>query len=1018
MKTRYLGTLLLGSCLTLQAQTVDLAVREGGDPILPALPDLTVPSLTAETGYAVAHIGNALFSRIFQAALREIEDQAAVRLVVKRALPGVNYAVVQAVPTTPVLAETTTTAIPVRPGEGAAMRPLLEEARRRLMALPYVEYCAFNPADTAVALPGLPNDAAASVLRRYPEIVAGELVVIFNGRRFPYALLTAQFHAGLPEWSGTVPALFTVGESDATNPREDGGGRRLSVSFRDGKAQTTTFFLLTPDLYGATCTIDPDGTVAETDETNNQAATTFTLPGLFLALTLDAPTAAISTDGLASRITGRLTFANLSTEDVPFDRSQAAFTLDGETATVSWLRPDGEPEADPPPSTGPLVPPGGEVVCPFRLEAVPAAGEHVLAVELKPHGLTATAAFLVKPPPATLNLLPLCNAGSLDAVTLAPLPHDPNLQQWLTNEAWAAFADTARLNDVRILGVTHAGEVLDGANPLTGLLPAVQIPLRMPDLTVVLHFADDATRTAPGPDKYIEALRALWFVSDAWIMPTLLLDNNAEAAPLAYGPVLIGVALNRDLEPRPYTRAALPVAAQMTPTPAPEGTADDRSLLPVRPPQPVAVAFQPLDVTADPAAGAVRPDPAGVRIVIPVTRGTQTRAVAFLEPLPALAACEVIVDPDNRIAESDEDDNRCLIGAPTPEPAFTARAWVEKTTAADRNTVVPGLELVVEGTLVNRTAQPLVLVFPSSLQLDFAWRDVYRWSDGRAFLTVITTVEIPAGQSHRWELRTPLAEIWHAATLPGRATPATFAAIVLDVELATTPYRARAAVRFPGIHTDTADNDGNLLPDCWEEDIQALLDAAGHLHQDLKADADTDGDGWSNLLEFLNQTNPADPDNLPPGRTFKLAVQAGWNLLSLPLEADPAQIQALFDNGLIVSAWDWLQEEGMTGRYQPTDSLEPHQPCWILALEAFETELQGVPHFTDRLQVRQGWTLTGAGGPVQLPEAVRNRVQVYRWAAARQEYEVVPLGTLEEGEGYWLSSPDAFDLDLTGVAAP
>jgi len=55
--------------------------------------------------------------------------------------------------------------------------------------------------------------------------------------------------------------------------------------------------------------------------------------------------------------------------------------------------------------------------------------------------------------------------------------------------------------------------------------------------------------------------------------------------------------------------------------------------------------------------------------------------------------------------------------------------------------------------VTNPTDSPIILQFSSSHQFDYEIRGrynnlIYRWSDGKAFLTVLTNITIPAGESY------------------------------------------------------------------------------------------------------------------------------------------------------------------------------------------------------------------------------------------------------------------------------
>lgn len=69
---------------------------------------------------------------------------------------------------------------------------------------------------------------------------------------------------------------------------------------------------------------------------------------------------------------------------------------------------------------------------------------------------------------------------------------------------------------------------------------------------------------------------------------------------------------------------------------------------------------------------------------------------------------------------------------------------------------------------------------------------------------------------------------------------------------------------------DLLDSDGDGMPDWWETFY-------GLDWQNPEANLDTDGDGWSNLEEFYNGTDPLHDDRAPSVKTFNLAAYGQSN---------------------------------------------------------------------------------------------------------------------------------------------
>ena len=99
----------------------------------------------------------------------------------------------------------------------------------------------------------------------------------------------------------------------------------------------------------------------------------------------------------------------------------------------------------------------------------------------------------------------------------------------------------------------------------------------------------------------------------------------------------------------------------------------------------------------------------------------------------------------------------------------------------DRHTYEPASTLAARFTVRHTQPEPLPVAFSSSQEfelvlLDEQGREVYRWSDGKAFLPVTREVELPPGEKN-WTIDAPLgklppglytAEAWLVTAPPGR----------------------------------------------------------------------------------------------------------------------------------------------------------------------------------------------------------------------------------------------------------
>lgn len=1034
----YLVSMLVAVCAYGQGDAGD------GTSDVPPLPDLTVASTRVHVGWVRAHAGDERFLRVLKADLQQVGRGTRSTVYVRQLLPGVNYVLVHCRPIVATAAEDPDDAANDDGREAApgAFAPALEEVRRRIGRLPYVLFCGYNPVDEYRAPKWHEADGGQWRPPYAAEVVPGELVVSLNGQVLTTVEVVAEFDAGLAGWNESVAAGFAVLGADGNVLRE----ASRHVRFRDGQGEAGCTFPLRPGEYAGFVHIDPDNDVRERDEDNNRAALRIVVPPVLMRLTVDEwpgpwfdaplellPLDPAETDAGAGRSatnapglavlpaagTGpppfRLGIANASDAPVTFGLSEVLFALDGEPAKVIWLLRADDTDPTSLPEDHVVLPPGRDINRRLRLAGDVPPGEHHLVATVRSLGQQAEASFTIRSPQTSVNLFPIAEGSDIRDIRVASDPGNADLHNMLRDGAWRAFSSTdIPLVDVAVFprhdllwdAAAPNGTPGDSTN-------AEGAPVRAWDVEIVLRFAAGS----PPPDlleAYVRSLPRQWFVDDAWLMPAIAMygaqagrpegGEDTEMPPLES---VHRVALDfSDVEQIvSYVRVEVPVVMVA------EGErAGEHPLARLR--RVVAVDVSPapdIDPTGDVRDGAV-PEP--YRTYVDFRRPGRRPALAYFPQFANSTWFSVMVDPNGKIVESDEADNACRVRrGPDPEPVFEAEAWVNWNPMLDA--LAPReLVLTVEGVLRNPTAEPLVLRFPSTLQMDFAWGDRYRWSEGKAFPTVITTVEVGPGDEHVWSLRVPLSELWAAVVrlgVLGRDAPPF---LVLEVELVGTDFRDRAEIRVPE-WDGVLDEDENLLPDAWEAEYGGWLgggDGGGP-----QAEDDADGDGWDNLHEFLKNTDPTDPDSAPLGRLFQLEVFSGWNLVSLPVAPEDADIGAALGEAVTGAVWEWVTD-ALTGegKYRRAELLEPHVPYWMFAREDAEIAIPGMPHALDAVRMNEGWNAVGPGGPLHLPDGIREQAQVLYWNARTQGYDENVDGVLEEGLGYWISLPEPAELDVWG----
>jgi len=89
------------------------------------------------------------------------------------------------------------------------------------------------------------------------------------------------------------------------------------------------------------------------------------------------------------------------------------------------------------------------------------------------------------------------------------------------------------------------------------------------------------------------------------------------------------------------------------------------------------------------------------------------------------------------------------------------------------------------------------------------------------------------------------------------------------------------------------DSDGDEMPDGWEVENGLAPTVA------LDANGDADGDGFSNLQEYLRGDTPTE---------YALTIDPGWNLLSIARVPDDNSTAAVFGANVMTPVWRWDAE--------------------------------------------------------------------------------------------------------------
>ncbi|MBT3376368.1 MAG: hypothetical protein HN742_11620 [Lentisphaerae bacterium] len=425
--------------------------------------------------------------------------------------------------------------------------------------------------------------------------------------------------------------------------------------------------------------------------------------------------------------------------------------------------------------------------------------------------------------------------------------------------------------------------------------------------------------------------------------------------------------------------------------------------------------------------------------VVPIRPGETRSAIGFLPILSATreesddgeavaVRIEVIADPEDRVAEVDEENNGLILTVgrkPEPQGRFRARA-----------VLIPGAEAAEDSVAVLARLtclghRALVLQFPSALQLDVALGDSFIWSTQRVFTQALTRVVVAPGETHEWRVDIPLSDVDEDVE----------ALLSVRAFLVGTEYEAVTDLLFLPVPSDVdgvADRDRLFKPSPeeagnggWTDDVivgdpadSVLIDippgsggpaelALLHVADGASVTASETGLFIGPGESFLGHAYVAF-DVLRDGRSeaesrsirvgpqeFTLHVRSGWNMVSLPIVPfEPLdELLGRVSSGV---AWAWRD-----GSYDRVRTAEPGVGFWLYCESDAELSFVGDPTSREDVELAPGWHLLGSVNDRDVPEATGVGA-VFEWRKAA--YGRAP--DLRNGSAYWFLITEETRLSL------
>jgi uncharacterized repeat protein (TIGR02543 family) len=143
-----------------------------------------------------------------------------------------------------------------------------------------------------------------------------------------------------------------------------------------------------------------------------------------------------------------------------------------------------------------------------------------------------------------------------------------------------------------------------------------------------------------------------------------------------------------------------------------------------------------------------------------------------------------------------------------------------------------------------------------------------------------------------------------------------------------------------------------------------------------------------------------------PEVAWELALEAGWNPVSLPLDpALPAAATVFADSASAVArALPALRYDPVADAYTAADLVRPCEGYWVYSSAPLRLLVSGAAFDDASLTLAAGWNLVGVPWGLSAPPATAQGVGPWL-ACAAADSAPLPAGTLIPGTAYWVFSP-------------
>jgi len=149
----------------------------------------------------------------------------------------------------------------------------------------------------------------------------------------------------------------------------------------------------------------------------------------------------------------------------------------------------------------------------------------------------------------------------------------------------------------------------------------------------------------------------------------------------------------------------------------------------------------------------------------------------------------------------------------------------------------------------------------------------------------------------------------------------------------------------------------------------------------------------------------------------EIALQAGWNMVSVPVEADDMSVGAVFPDAEAVYTWNPTSKS-----YETPSTIDPKKSYWVAMTSPGDATVTGTPVTEWRDALSSGWNMAGSvyGDPVDVanlsddPSGSVQTNAIYHWNPTAKSYDVA--NNIEQGLGYWMAATQGCDVTVAPSA--